>query len=77
MSTAMSDGVASTSPRRGLRRVLTRYQVPVFVVLSMLLSWMFIPVADGGLLPHGPMLAALLVLASGRAAAKLPTSSGS
>ena len=63
MSTAMSDGVASTSPHRGLRRVLTRYQVPVFVVLSMLLSWMFIPVADGGLLPHGPMLAALLVLA--------------
>jgi hypothetical protein len=46
-----------------LRRVLARHQVPVFVALTLLLSWAFIPVADGGLLPHGPMIAALIVLA--------------
>jgi hypothetical protein len=43
----------------------------------MLLSWLFIPVADGGLLPHGPMLAALLVLAWPRAAAAWPGCGGS
>jgi hypothetical protein len=66
MSTSLrnTDRPAPTAlaPSR-LRHVLTRHQVPVFVVLAMLLSWAFIPIADGDLLPHGPMIAALVVLA--------------
>jgi hypothetical protein len=66
MSTFLRDTDRSdrTSPAPSrLRRVLVRHQVPVFVALALLLSWAFIPVADGGLLPHGPLLAALIVLA--------------
>ncbi|WP_222263692.1 CPBP family intramembrane glutamic endopeptidase [Modestobacter marinus] len=66
-------GAASAAPgrnrsRNALSRALARHQVTVFVLVTMAVSWVFIPVADGGLLPHGPMLAALLVLAgvSGR-----------
>jgi hypothetical protein len=55
-------GLTPQSPNR-LRRFTARHQITVFVLLTMLVSWMFVPVADGGLLSHGPMLAALLVLA--------------
>lgn len=73
MSTALPDAEslepAERSPSR-LRRFIARHQIAVFVVVTMIVSWLFIPVADGGLLPHGPMLAAFLVLAlaSGRRA---------
>ncbi|WP_205473680.1 CPBP family intramembrane glutamic endopeptidase [Nocardioides sp. SYSU D00038] len=45
--------------------------MPAFVGLTLLLSWSPLLVADGTLLPHGPMLAALAVLwvLAGRAAA--------
>jgi hypothetical protein len=51
-----------------LSPALARRQVMVFVLVTMAISWAFVPIADGALLPHGPMLAALLVLAgvSGR-----------
>ena len=41
-----------------------RRQVTVFVLVTLALSWAFIPVTGGDLLPHGPMLAAFLVLAA-------------
>ncbi|WP_369133303.1 CPBP family intramembrane glutamic endopeptidase [Modestobacter sp. I12A-02662] len=50
------------------RAALDRHQGTAFVLLALAISWVVLPVSDGGLLPHGPMLAALLVLAgvSGR-----------
>jgi uncharacterized protein len=58
-------------PRRtaaAARSPLVRRQVTVFVLVTMALSWVFIPVTGGDLLPYGPMLAAFLVLSivSGR-----------
>jgi membrane protease YdiL (CAAX protease family) len=55
-------------PTSGLSSFMTRHQLATFVVATLLLSWSFLPVSDGGLLSHGPMLAAFLVLAvlSGR-----------
>jgi hypothetical protein len=64
MSTALPDAESlGPTPRSRLRRAVARQQIPFFVGVTMIVSWMFIPVADGGLLPYGPMLAAFLVLA--------------
>ena len=53
--------VAARPTSRSIR-FLTRHQVAVFVLLTMIVSWAFVPVADGGLLPQGPMIAAFVVL---------------
>lgn len=51
-----------------LKHFTARYQVAIFVLLTFLISWAFIIPAEGGLIPHGPMIAAFVVLAvvSGR-----------
>ena len=51
-----------------LRHFTTRYQVVIFVLLTYLISWAVVIPAEGGLIPHGPMIAAFIVLAvvSGR-----------
>jgi hypothetical protein len=54
---------------------LKRYAIVLFFPLAYLLSWasVFIPQAGGGILPHGPALAALILiaLAEGRAGLSL------
>lgn len=42
---------------------LSKYQLPLFFLLAYLLSWWSIPFAEGGILPHGPALAALILIA--------------
>ncbi len=51
------------------RNIFSRYELPLFFLLTYPLSWWSIPFAQGGILPHGPALAAVitLALASGRA----------
>jgi hypothetical protein len=48
-----------------LRDVLKRYAIVLFFPLAYLLSWwsILVPQANGGILPHGPALAALLLIA--------------
>ncbi len=59
---------ASLRSGNGLRQFIVRYQMAVFVVLTLVVSWAFVIPAEGGLIPHGPMIAAFIVLAivSGR-----------
>lgn len=45
------------------RIYITRYQLPVFFLLSYLLSWWTVPFMHGMIFPYGPMLAALIVSA--------------
>jgi hypothetical protein len=40
----------------------TEYQLPFFLLLTYALSWWSLAFADGGILPHGPALAAVIVL---------------
>lgn len=40
-----------------------KYELPLFFLLAYALSWMSVPFANGGLLPHGPVLAAVIVIA--------------
>ena len=42
---------------------VARYQLPIFFFLTYLLSWWSVPFANGGLLPHGPAFAALIIFA--------------
>jgi CAAX protease family protein len=66
MSTALPETKSlgpTPQPTNRPRRWVARHQITIFVLVTMAVSWLFVPVADGGLLPHGPMLAALLVLA--------------
>jgi hypothetical protein len=37
--------------------ILARYQLPLFFLLSYLLSWWSAPLVDGQIIPHGPALA--------------------
>lgn len=48
---------------------LAKYQLPLFFLLTYLLSWWSAPLQNGQIIPHGPMLAAIIVLAltTGRA----------
>lgn len=39
------------------------YELPLFFLLAYLLSWWSVPFANGGLIPHGPTLAAVIVIA--------------
>ena len=54
-----------------LRNFLKRYAIVLFFPLAYLLSWwsVLVPQANGGILPHGPAVAALIlvVLTEGRA----------
>jgi len=45
------------------QQFLTKNQIALWVLLTYLLSWWSVPVADGRLIPHGPALAAVIVLA--------------
>ena len=45
--------------------LFTRYPLPLFFLLTYPLSWWSVPIANGALIPHGPALAAILVLAIG------------
>jgi hypothetical protein len=47
----------------------TKYRFPIFFLLAYLLSWWALPVTRAGMLPHGPALAAVIVIAltAGRA----------
>ncbi len=47
-----------------LRHLTARYQMALFVLLTFLISWAFIIPVEGGLIPHGPMIAAFIVLAA-------------
>ena len=40
-----------------------KYELPLFFLLAYLLSWSSIPFANGGILPQGPALAAVIVIA--------------
>jgi len=42
---------------------LTRYQLPLFFLLTYLLSWWAVPFLNGGLVPQGPAFAAVIVTA--------------
>jgi hypothetical protein len=46
-----------------LRKFVNDHPLTVFVVAAYALSWWSIPFANGGILPHGPFLAAVIVLA--------------
>ena len=48
----------------GLRLVVGRYQLPLFLLLTALISWAFVLPTGGALLPYGPTLAAGVVLAA-------------
>lgn len=52
-----------------LRRLVAGHPLLSFVAIGYALSWWSIPFADGGILPHGPFAAAVIVvaLAKGRA----------
>jgi uncharacterized protein len=43
--------------------LLTKYELPLFFLLTYLLSWWSAPFTNGQILPHGPTLAALIILA--------------
>jgi len=45
-----------------VRRIVSGHPLTVFVILAYALSWWSIPFADGGILPHGPFLAAIIVV---------------
>jgi membrane protease YdiL (CAAX protease family) len=46
-----------------LRNTVTKYPLTSFVASAYALSWWSVPFTDGAILPHGPFIAALLVLA--------------
>jgi hypothetical protein len=39
-----------------------KYELPLFLLLTYALSWWSVPFAEGRIIPHGPALAALIVL---------------
>ena len=51
------------------QQFFTKYRFPLFFLLSYLLSWWALPVTRQGMLPHGPAIAAVIVIAltAGRA----------
>jgi hypothetical protein len=40
-----------------------KFELPLFLLLAYLLSWWSVPFANGGIIPHGPALAAVIVIA--------------
>jgi hypothetical protein len=51
------------TPMNRLSLLTARYQMAIFLLLTYLISWAFLIPAEGGLIPHGPMIAAFIVLA--------------
>ena len=49
-----------------IRNLFIQYPLVLFFILTYLLSWWTVPVAEGALFPYGPSLAAILVLAIGQ-----------
>lgn len=45
-----------------IRRFFARYELPLFLLLTYLLSWWAVPFMNGQLIPQGPALAAVIVL---------------
>lgn len=45
------------------RVFVVRHSFPIFIFLAYALSWWWAPLAQGGMLPHGPALAAVIVVA--------------
>lgn len=43
--------------------IFTKYQLPLFFLLTYLLSWWSVPFLKGGLVPQGPAFAAVIVIA--------------
>lgn len=52
-----------------LRRVINQHPLTTFVMMAYILSWWSVPFANGGIIPHGPFLSAVIILAitTGRA----------
>jgi hypothetical protein len=50
------------------QNIFQKYEFPFFLLLTYALSWWSAPFANGGIIPHGPALAAIIVIAltSGR-----------
>lgn len=46
-----------------VKSYINKYQLPLFFLLSYLLSWWSAPITGGQIMPHGPAMAALIVLA--------------
>ncbi|NWG07109.1 MAG: CPBP family intramembrane metalloprotease [Chloroflexi bacterium] len=42
--------------------LIQKYELPLFLLLTYALSWWSVPFAEGRIIPHGPALAALIVL---------------
>jgi uncharacterized protein len=40
-----------------------KYELPLFILLTLVLSWWTVPLMNGGLFPYGPSLAAVIVTA--------------
>lgn len=53
---------------RKTESVFIKYHLPIFFLLTYLLSWWSAPLLDGGIIPYGPAFAAVIALAvtSGR-----------
>lgn len=45
------------------QQFFSKYELPLFLLLTYALSWWSVPFAEGRIIPHGPALAALSVLA--------------
>lgn len=45
------------------RQLARRYQLPIFFLLTYLLSWWSAPLMNGQIIPYGPSLAALITIA--------------
>ena len=46
-----------------MKNLVIRHELFAFFLLSYLLSWWLVPVMNGAMLPHGPALAAVIVIA--------------
>lgn len=46
-----------------MQTFVQKYELPIFFLLAYLLSWWSAPFANGGIMPHGPMFAAIIVIA--------------
>lgn len=53
----------SATSAAGFKEFVARYQIAIFVLLALLISWASVVPMQGGLIPHGPMIAAFIVLA--------------
>jgi hypothetical protein len=53
----------SRHPVNGSQQFFTKYRFPLFFLLAYLLSWWPVPVSRQGILPQGPAVAAVIVLA--------------